>query len=459
MSRAAAPTKDIVLPPHALVLVMALAAAVVAQGGYYLPGRILAAVLVAVALVVALRTRHWSSADPRLALLACCGLAAWAVVRAAVDGDVVAAVPTVVSAGCLVGALLVAQRTDASQRELCAVVAVGIGVLVAVSGWIAVVWRIPSWATVADGLFRASSTLTYPNAAAALLASLAMLAVSLQLLRPQSLPRVAATYVLLVGLGATLSRAGVLALLVGLVILSLLAGVLATVRQVAPPGLGAVVALGALAPSFPGTEPARPAIAMLGLVAGLVIAVGVTRLRGRVQAMVQLAAFAGTAIVVAINSSRTVDRLLHGRVALSSPDRADAASAALDIVAAQPVTGVGPGQALFSFTRDGQVRVIRYAHNEYLQVLVELGAIGLGLVLLLLVAVVVFVRRGRRYTEPPTLWAGAVAAVAVLLVHSGFDFLWHIPVILLAAGLFIGLAGPSVVDGPTKDPLETKEKS
>jgi hypothetical protein len=70
---------------------MAFAAAVVAQGGYYPPGRILSAGLAVVAVAIASRPRPWSDADPRLALLACGGLAGWAVVRAALAGHVTAA--------------------------------------------------------------------------------------------------------------------------------------------------------------------------------------------------------------------------------------------------------------------------------------------------------------------------------------------------------------------------------
>src|SRR6185295_14130958 len=101
-------------------------------------------------------------------------------------------------------------------------------------------------------------------------------------------------------------------------------------------------------------------------------------------------------------------------------------------VAARPVIGVGPGRGWFTWTAvDGHQLAMRYVHNEYLQVLVELGAIGLGLVLCLLVAVAVFVRRGRPGSGSSALWAGSVAGLVALLVHSGFDFLWHIPAVLL----------------------------
>jgi hypothetical protein len=43
---------------------------------------------------------------------------------------------------------------------------------------------------------------------------------------------------------------------------------------------------------------------------------------------------------------------------------------------------------------------------------------------------------------------GATAALIALAIHSGFDFLWHLPVIPLCAGLFAGLAAPPHVPAP-----------
>lgn len=431
-------SKGVVLPFSSLLLVSALAGTIVAQGGFYQPGRILAAALVAAAAVVALRLGHLSRAQVWPVVVACSGLAVWSVARAAVDDAAGTAIPIVASVFCLAGAIFVAQRNNSAQRALFASVAVTIGVLVAVTGWIAVVWRIPSWTTVADGLVRAASSITYPNAAAALLASLSLLAISRQMTRPRSLTSLSATYLLLVGLGATLSRAGLLALVVGLVVLGLLAGVRSTARQVVAPGLGALIALAALAPSFPLSEPARPALAILGLVAGLLAAVGLIRLPAKAMALVAGLVLAATVAAVVLNS----DRLLTGRVTFSSPDRSGITGAALDIVATRPLTGVGPGNGWFTWAApNGNAQVGRYVHNEYLQVLVELGAIGLGLVLCVLVAIFLFVRRGRT-NDSRALWAGAVAALVVLLVHSGFDFLWHMPAILLTAGVLAGLAGP-----------------
>jgi O-antigen ligase len=256
----------------------------------------------------------------------------------------------------------------------------------------------------------------------------------LAIARQRSIADAGATYLLLVGLGATLSRAGFLALLAGLALLVFLAGLRTVLRHAAPPGLGALVAIAALTPSFPITAPTRPAIAILGLAAGFGLTVGLNRLRTKALAVILLVGIALTAAALATRSS-----LIPGRIGLSSPDRAGASGAALDLVATRPLAGIGPGQTWFSWTAtDGQVRIGHYVHNEYLQVLVELGAIGLGLVLCLLVAIVLTLRRART----GVLWAGCVAGLAALAVHSGFDFLWHIPAVLLTAGMLTGLATP-----------------
>lgn len=411
--------------PHAVLLLLAaVAAAVVAQGGYYLPGRVFTSLLVAAALLLALRDRP--SLEPLS--VTCAALAAWAVLRAALDGTVAKSLPTVATVGCLAAAAFAARRADARQRELAASALVGVGVLVALTGWVAVVWRVPSWSVVADGLTRAASTLTYPNAAAALLAALAVLALALATDSP---PLAGAVYALLVGLGATLSRAGLLALLVGLVALAVLNGVRPTLRHAGPPVVGALIALGTLAPSFPTAEPAQVVLAVAGLVVGLAVTLALTR----VTPVFRLVAFAVTALAPLLVLD--FGRLLEGRISTSSPDRTGVTGAALDSVATHPWTGVGPGNGWFTFTRpDLGSRVMRYVHNEYLQVLVELGAIGLGLALLVLVSIAVAVWRGR----VGSVWPGAAAALVVLLVHSGFDFLWHLPVIVLTAGLLVGLA-------------------
>lgn len=419
--------ESVALPVPVLLVVAAFAAAVVAQGGYYLPGRVLSGLLVGVAVALA---------RPRPNLLAVFGgaFALWAVVRGLLEGDVLSAVPAAAAAGVFVGAVLVAAQADSAERELLATVVVGVGALIGFTGWVAVVFRIPSWTTVAEGLLRAASTLTYPNATAAVMVAAAMLAL---VLRPSLLMSVMA-FLLCTGIGATMSRAGVIALAAGLLVLCVFSGFKKTVVAATPPLLGAVVAVGALLPTMRVADEPQALIAVTGLVLGALVALGLPRL-GRFVVPVAVLVAAGGAVAAWAFSDR-----LATRVSFSSPDRAGATEAALDLVAKAPLFGVGPGNGSFFFNwGNAGTRVMRYVHNEYLQVLVELGAVGLLLALGVVAAVLIAMWRGRG----TSLWAGAMAAVVVVLVHSGFDFLWHLPVVLVVAGLCAGLGFPSTRDG------------
>jgi O-antigen ligase len=419
--------ESVALPVPVLLVVAGFAAAVVAQGGYYLPGRVLSGLLVGVAVVLA---------RPRPNLVAALGgaFALWALVRGLLEGDVLSGLPAVAAAGVFVGAVLVAAQADQDQRELLATVVVGVGALVAFTGWVAVVFRVPSWTTVAEGLLRAASTLTYPNAAAAVMAAAAVLSL---VLRP-TLPTAGMTFLLCTGIGATMSRAGWIALAAGLLVLCVFRGFKTTVAAAAPPLLGAAVAVAALLPTMRVADEPQVLVAVGGLVAGAAVALGLRRLGRFVVPVAVLLAAGGAAAAVGF-----ADRL-STRVSFSSPDRSQAARAALDLVAKSPVLGVGPGNGSFFFDRGNEgTRVMRYVHNEYLQVLVELGAVGLLLALGVVAAALIALWRGRG----TPLWAGAVAAVVVVLVHSGFDFLWHLPVVLIVTGLCAGLGFPSTRDG------------
>src|SRR5262249_60489968 len=132
----------------------------------------------------------------------------------------------------------------AAARESAAGALIAVGVVVSVTAWVGVAWRVPRFAVLVDHrLWRGASTLTYPNAAAAVLVPLALLVIALLAAQPRSVLRALTAYLLLVGVGTTLSRAGFLALLAGFVVLAFLAGIRATVWHAAPSLLAAAVAL------------------------------------------------------------------------------------------------------------------------------------------------------------------------------------------------------------------------
>jgi O-antigen ligase len=83
--------------------------------------------------------------------------------------------------------------------------------------------------------------------------------------------------------------------------------------------------------------------------------------------------------------------------------------------------------------------VQQYVHNEYLQVLAELGAVGVALLAALLAATARLLWRNRPGEPASALWAGVVAACAAAAAHAGFDFVWHVPAVPPTLAVLIGL--------------------
>lgn len=431
-----------------LLLLTAVAAGLLGQGAYYTRVRWSVGVLVAVATVLALVAWPPTRDDTRLPpVAAALALAAWALANAAQLGVPAAgAEPALLLLG-LVAVLLICRRLGQEDREVVLLGVVGVGLLVALAGWLGVAGRVGSWAWLGDGIWRASSTLTYPNAAAAVLVPVALVVLARLVDAPASLPLALSAAGLLAGAAATLSRAAALALAVGLVVLAGLRGPRATVRAALGPCVGALVALGGLVPSMPAAGPARPALALAGLGAGLALAAVLARLHAvaAVAPVVGGALLGCVAVAVVAGGVGDAARLVAGtRITLASPDRSAAVGAALRVAAEHPLTGAGPGQADLRWRgADGGTRFFGYAHNEYAQVAAELGLVGLALLALLLVAFARLLWRARAAGPPVAVWAGVVAAAAAFAVHSGFDFVWHLPAAVLTVTLLVGLVIPA----------------
>src|SRR6266540_4583269 len=263
-----------------LLLLVAVAAGLLGQGAYYPSAQRPVGVLIAAATLLGLATWPLTRDDLRLPpVVPALALAAWAVLDGLLLGAAGAGVgPALLLVG-LVAVLLVCRHLGQEDREVLLAGVVGIGLLVALAGWLGVAGRAGSWAFQAQGLWRASSTLTYPNATAAVLAPISLLVLGRLVGTPGSVPLTLAGTGLLAGLAATMSRAGALALVVGLVVLAGLRGFRATARAAVGPLAGALVALVCLLPSMPAAGPPQPALALVGLCAGLALAAIVVRLR------------------------------------------------------------------------------------------------------------------------------------------------------------------------------------
>jgi hypothetical protein len=131
-------------------------------------------------------------------------------------------------------------------------------------------------------------------------------------------------------------------------------------------------------------------------------------------------------------------------------------SEALDILAEHP-GGVGIGG--FATTAPTAIRDqdARWAHQEFLQVGVELGWAGLALVVLLFAWG--FVRLAV-HPRPDAYVALGAAVLAALGIHASVDYVWHFPAVPLAAAALVGAAQAAprrIVGVPDLDREESVE--
>ena len=98
----------------------------------------------------------------------------------------------------------------------------------------------------------------------------------------------------------------------------------------------------------------------------------------------------------------------------------------------------------------------QYVHNEYVQTLAEVGAIGAALLAALLATTLRLLWRSRSSERASVFWAGTAAACAAAVVHAGFDFVWHVPVVPLTLAVLIGLAVKPVTSTNDGDPAERR---
>jgi hypothetical protein len=437
------------------LLLSALTVAVVAQGAYYLWTQVAVAAIAGAALIVTPGLTRLTGSDRAVALPAAV-LAAWAVVVALLhQANPLAAAPYVALLAGEVAVLIACGRFDEDASDLLFTGLICCGVLVAAVGWLGVVLHDPRWAWQGQGLWRASSTLTYPNATAVVLAMLALLAIALSSARAPSIPLRLATTGLLTGLAATLSRGGLLALGVGLLVLAALIGPRVLLRAGGAALLGATVATAGLVPAMTSAS-VTPAVAVAALGIGLAIGAALPLLRTRYVAATVVSLLAVALGVSTLNGA--VHTVTEARLTVDDPDRAASYQAAIHVFTDRPFTGAGPSLSTLTWESETGSTVYRYAHNEYLQVLAELGAIGGLLLAALLVMILRRVYRAR--TPNGAARAGALAALTALAVHAGFDFVWQIPAIPLMAAALAGLASPQHSDDQsTEQAAQLREES
>jgi O-antigen ligase len=130
------------------------------------------------------------------------------------------------------------------------------------------------------------------------------------------------------------------------------------------------------------------------------------------------------------------DNISQRLFSLSADGRLPQWRVAIDDYAAHPWLGSGAGTYELSWLKDrpGSGKV-RNAHSLYLEVLAELGPIGLVLLLFALAVPVFAAIKVRRQALVPV----ALGAYVAYLVHAGVDWDWEMPAVTIAA-LLCGVA-------------------
>ena len=207
------------------------------------------------------------------------------------------------------------------------------------------------------------------------------------------------------------------------------------------------------------------ALAAAGLRALLLLAdralarIEVTRRRSGVALAALLLAMVGTA--VALQVPERIDRErqellrdepvrgaqdLRGRLLQFQNNRADHWRVALDVYRDEPLHGSGAGTFQLAWERDrpSPPSKVRDAHSLYLEVLSELGWVGL-LLLVVALGTPLVVAVARLWGPERHAHAAFLAGASALLVHAGIDWDWEMPALFLwffaASGMVLAGAG------------------
>lgn len=298
------------------------------------------------------------------------------------------------------------------------------------------------WGRITAGVWRGSSSLTYANAAAAVLGPGALLGFHHAAHRSNRFYPVIACG-LTIGLASTQSRAGVAAtVLVGLWLIRSL-GLRRFTETALPIVSGVVIGLPLLIVYASNDKETQAFVVIAAIVIGLATTALLWPLRKQIrQPVAVFGAALAVAFVVAVLggvASSLGDRLTlrSGTTAQGEDaavlfgDRAEEWSTAWDRVVEEPLVGHGPGVVDLRWIEEGRTFRALFVHNEYLELAVTHGILG---VLALVLSAVLFHRyRRSTVTELPVLFA-----VAAFLIHSSFDYLWHLPALPVIFALLAG---------------------
>lgn len=393
------------------------------EGGFWSADAFTVAI-VSLAILIASLVLH--RPDPRGLVLvgSVLALSTWWLVRAVTAGGARQFLPLGASMLGFAAAYAVTRTLEGRARQMAGLGVAALGGLGALVGLAGLVWRWFPMAIPSQGLWRLSSTVTYADAAGLALGMCLLVALGVDLA-----PAFTRVVVCLTAAGvlATQSRGAYVAFLGACLVVPWRR----YVRFAVPLLAGVVVGACAIA-SSPGSR----AVPWLGLLVVLAVAVSAAPWPNRLTLPPRAVTRIGIAMAVLLVALIAAAALHHEiglrALAPSDQDRSVEWSTALHQWASAPLIGVGPDRLLVFHAADGSFA--HFAHNEYLQIGADAGAIGAVLLAITIVAVIRVIRR------TDLLASCAVAAIVCFVIAGAFDFDWHLSFVGLLGGWCVGLA-------------------
>lgn len=315
---------------------------------------------------------------------------------------------------------------------------VALATVVAGTAIVGVARQMGPWGRLTGDVWRGSSSLTYSNAAAAIVGPMALFAF-IRAIDDDNRAYGVATTALSLGFVATQSRGGALALLVVAAATLWRRPVGLVARSALPVAAGVfvgapVIVMGSAVSSAP-----IPVVVCGAALLGLALTALLWPFRERVQrpvAALSLFTVGSAAAALAVGGSVVLERFtLRSGTTAQGPDaevlfgdRANEWSAAWERALERPVVGHGPGVVDLRWTESGRTFQALFVHNEYLELLVTHGVVGL-------VALAASSRLLARRSAPDL---AVVGALATFLLHASVDFLWHLPALPVFFALLAG---------------------
>jgi O-antigen ligase len=191
---------------------------------------------------------------------------------------------------------------------------------------------------------------------------------------------------------------------------------------------------------------------ILGVLCGLLFFFGLARSRGRLKKRVDLFAMLGMVLLLmlVVAAWSQIEKRFEQLGEEQTLQRSLVWSDSLNIVKDFPLFGTGLGtfgDIYPKYQTHSSLVLYDRAHNDYVEALTDLGAIGFLLVALPIVLYGMIVYRTwkeRNRTYIQIVGAGSMASLAAMAVHSIMDFNLHIPANALLLTIIAGIAYATV---------------